>query len=232
VRLCGRSVIEHKGGTMERTPRLRVKRVVALAIVVFAAVSSMGVGSAAAAALATGTCSFPAVSQPLAQFGDANSYFLVPDGDVEGAMSGWTFAGGAGVVAGNESFFVGGTQDSHSLGLPTTSAVVTTPTMCVTADSPAFRMFIKNNGNLGHIDGQLAVYLNFTGADGKQQQVKIAALKVNSTAWTVSPKISFVQYISTPLKSGYANVSFTIKPNDNHGNWQLDDIYIDPYFCR
>jgi hypothetical protein len=44
----------------------------------------------------------------------------------------------------------------------------------------------------------------------------------------VTPPISFIQYISTPLKSGYANISFTIKPNDNHGNWQLDDLYVDP----
>ncbi len=93
-------------------------------------------------------------------------------------------------------------------------------------------MFIKNNGNLGHTDGQLAIYLNFSGADGRSQRVKIAGLTAKSGEWTLSPKISFIQYISTPLKNGYANISFTIKPNDNHGNWQIDDLYVDPYCSR
>jgi hypothetical protein len=186
-------------------------------------------GTATSAARATGTCTFPTLSQPFSAFGDGNNYFMAPGGNIEGSASGWSFSGGTGVLQGNETYFVGSTSDSQSFGLPTTSASVTTPTMCVTSDAPTFRMFIKNNGNLGHIDGQLAVYLNFKGADGKALQVKIAALKVKKTAWTLSPKISFIQYISTPLKDGYANVSFTIKPNDNHGNWQVDDFYVDPY---
>ena len=99
----------------------------------------------------------------------------------------------------------------------------------MTSDAPTFRMFIKNNGNKGHMDGQLAVYLNFTGGSGNVQQVKIAALTSKTPGWTLTRPISFIQYISTPLKNGYANISFTIKPNDDHGNWQLDDFYVDPY---
>jgi hypothetical protein len=82
------------------------------------------------------------------------------------------------------------------------------------------------------MDGQLAVYLNFAGADGRMQQVKIAALTSRKPGWIPSPQISFIQYISTPLRSGYANISFTIKPNDTHGSWQLDDVYVDPYCSR
>jgi hypothetical protein len=62
--------------------------------------------------------------------------------------------------------------------------------------------------------------------------VKIAALTSKKAGWTLSPQISFIQYISTPLKSGFANISFTIRPNDDHGNWQIDDIYVDPYCSR
>jgi hypothetical protein len=149
----------------------------------------------------------------------------------EGGLTGWATAGDAGLTSGNEGYNVGD-GGSTSLALPSTAAAATTPTICVTSDAPVFRMFIKNNGNAGHIDGQLAVYLNFTGADGKPQRVKIAALTVKTTSWTPSPKISFIQYLSTQLKSGYANVSFTIKPNDNHGSWQVDDLYVDPFFSR
>jgi hypothetical protein len=31
-----------------------------------------------------------------------------------------------------------------------------------------------------------------------------------------------VSELLSPLQSGLANISFTIKPNDNHGNWQID----------
>jgi hypothetical protein len=175
-------------------------------------------------------CSFASLTQPFQSFGDNNSYFLAPGANFEGDVSGWTLAGGAAVSSSNEDSFVGSSSDSHSLALPTTSAAVTTPTFCVTANAPTFRMFIQNSGNVGHNDGQLAVYLNFSGADGKAQQVKIGGLTVKNTKWTLTAPISFIQYISTPLKNGYANISFTIKPNDNHGNWLLDDLYVDP-FC-
>jgi hypothetical protein len=182
-------------------------------------------------AAAAETCSFPALSQPFTPWADGSNYFNAPGGDFESGLTGWIASGGAGVVSGNESYNVNG-GGAHSLALPTTAASVTTPVMCVTSNAPTFRLFIKNNGNFGMIDGQLAVYLNFQGADGKTQQVKIAALTVKNTNWTLSPKISFIQYISTPLKTGYANISFTFKPNDNHGNWQLDDINIDPYASK
>jgi hypothetical protein len=180
--------------------------------------------TAAPAGSATG-CPWPSLSQAFAGWSDSNWYFLAPGGDFQGT-SGWALTGGAGVVSGGAGY---NSSDTNSMALPTTSAAATTPTICVTSQAPVFRMFIKNNGNLGHNDGQLAIYLNFTGADGKPQQVKIAGLTVKSTSWTLTQPISFIQYISTPLQSGTANISFTIKPNDNHGNWQIADLYVDPW---
>jgi hypothetical protein len=206
-----------------------LSRVSSLALL--ATVFCVAFACTATTASAAGTCVFPVTSAPFQPWGDTSSYFLAPGGDFESTVTDWGTAGGAAVVPGNEIYDVGG-AGAGSLALPSTAAVATTPTICVTSDAPVFRMMIKNNGNLGHIDGQLAVYLNFTGADGKAQQVKIAALKVTSTGWTLSPRISFVQYLSTPLKTGYTSVSFTIKPNDTHGNWQIDDVYVDPWISR
>jgi len=205
-----------------------MRRRIGLAAVVLLLVAGAASLATTSAAQAAG-CSWGPLTQPFLPWNDANLYFGAPGGDFESGASGWGIAGGAGIVAGNESSYVGSDSDNYSLALPTTSSVVTTPTICVTSQSPLIRLFIKNNGNLGHIDGQLAVYLNFTGADGKAQQVKIAALTVKSTSWTLSAPISFIQYVSTPLKAGFAYVSFTLRPNDNHGNWQVDDLYVDPY---
>jgi hypothetical protein len=214
---------------MSDRPTSVLRRGFAVALLTAAVGAALAV--TATVASAAGTCVFPSSSAPFQPWADTSSYFIAPGGDFEAGLSGWSAAGGAGVVSGNESYGVGG-AGSSSLALPTTSSVVTTPTMCVTSNAPIFRMFIKNNGNLGHIDGQLAVYLNFSGADGKPQHVKIAALKVANTKWTLSPKVSFIQYLSTPLQNGYANISFTMKPNDTHGNWQIDDLYVDPYSSK
>jgi hypothetical protein len=219
------------GGRNEMSHRLTAVLRKGFALALLTATVGAALAVTATAASAAGTCVFPTSSEPFQTWADTNSYFVAPGGDFEAGLSGWSASAGAAVVSGNESYDVGG-AGSSSLGLPTTSSVVTTPTICVTSNAPAFRMFVKNNGNLGYIDGQLAVYLNFSGADGKPQQVKIAALKVNNTKWTLSPKISFIQYLSTPLRNGYANISFTIKPNDTHGNWQIDDLYVDPYSSK
>jgi hypothetical protein len=210
------------GGQMKS---LRHLKLISLLGALVAASSIAATGATAASAA---TCSWSSLSQAFAPWGDSNSYFLAPGGDFQDT-SGWTMAGGAGLAQTGAGYDSG---DTNSLALPTTTSAATTPTICVTSDSPSFRMLIKNNGNLGYSNGQLAVYLNFSGADGKPQQVKIAALTVKNTAWTLTPAISFIQYLSTPLRSGYANISFTIKPNDNHGNWQIDDLYVDPCHSR
>jgi hypothetical protein len=222
--------ISRKGKGEIHVPSPRIRRSAATLAAVVAVVAALGVGGASAAGRfrESSACNWPPTLQPFMPWADLGQYFQAPGGNFEGSMSGWQLTGNASVVSGNEPWYVGNSMDSHSLALPDTTSAMTTPTMCVTALSPDFRMFIKNNGLNGYTDGQLAIYLNFAGADGKPQQVKIAGLKGFKTNWVVTPPISFIQYISTPLKSGYANISFTIKPNDNHGNWQLDDLYVDP----
>lgn len=173
-------------------------------------------------------CGYPSMSQVFMPWGDLANYFLAPGANFENGLGGWSASGGAGVVTGSEPYNVGG-AGSYSLALPTTAAAATTPVFCVSTDAPTFRAFVKNKGNLGMYDGQLAVYLNFQNTNGSWQQVKIAALKMTNTNWNLTLPISFIQYLSTPLaKNGYANVSFTFKPNDNHGNWLIDDMYVDP----
>ena len=211
------------------TPIRRLTVTAGAAIVLAAAAAATPAGGATAGKFGrdSGSCDWPALTQPFLPWADPGQYFLAPGGNFENGTNGWTLTGNANIVSGNETYYVGSSSDSHSLALPDTTSSATTPTMCVTALSPDFRLFLFNKGANGHTDGQLAVYLNFTGADGKPQQVKIAALK-NGTSWGLTLPISFIQYISGPLKNGLAYVSFTFKPNDNHGNWLLDDLYVDP----
>ena len=208
-----------------------VRKGVALGGLTVAAIAVAATLGLAAPAKAAG-CTYGSTSQVFLPWLDVNNYFLAPGANFESGLGNWSASGGAAIVSGNEPNNVGG-AGSNSLSLPTTSATATTPVFCVSLDAPTFRVFVKNNGANGMYDGQLAVYLNFENTSGKWQQVKIAAVKTGNTGWNLTLPISFIQYISTPLThQGYANVSFTFKPNDNHGNWQIDDMYVDPCLSK
>lgn len=56
--------------------------------------------------------------RPFKRFGDPARYVLVPDGGFERRARGWSLAGGARVVAGNEPYHVGSRRDRRSLRLP------------------------------------------------------------------------------------------------------------------
>ena len=102
------------------------------------------------AAHVSGAATTPTVTCPgtsstaFAQWGDQDQYTLAPNGDFEAAnfatASGWTLAGGAAQVAGNESFGVHAKTDSHSLSLPA-GATATTPSICVNVYDPTIRLF-------------------------------------------------------------------------------------------
>ena len=67
----------------------------------------------------TSSCYYGPSSQPFAPWGDLASYTPVPGGTFESGAPGWTLAGGARVVSGNESYRVTAPTDSHSLAIPT-----------------------------------------------------------------------------------------------------------------
>src|SRR3954447_22824845 len=62
------------------------------------------------------SCDNGAFSQPFAQFGDDNNYFLAPGGDFEGAAGDWA-DNGARVVSDQEPWQVAG-AGSHALNIP------------------------------------------------------------------------------------------------------------------
>jgi hypothetical protein len=209
-----------------RTTRRRLGQgVVAFAALAAAAAAFLGAATPARAA----GCSYGPMSPVFLPWADVNNYFLAPGANFENGLGGWSASGGAQVVSGNEPYNVGG-AGANSLSLPTASASATTPAFCVSLDSPTFRVFVRNTGSAGIFEGALGVYLNVQSPNGTWQQVKIAGVKMLDTSWNLTLPIAFVQYVPlSVVLNGYANVSLTFKPNDNHGNWQIDDMYVDPY---
>ena len=67
----------------------------------------------------------PAFDQPFTAWNDFNQYTLVPGGDMESALTGWSLGGGAKAVEGNAPFAGGAAGDHRSLSLPGGSSVLT-----------------------------------------------------------------------------------------------------------
>ena len=90
---------------VRRPPRLSRMAAAGAAIITAALASS---SPAVAATAAPSVCVTPSFSQIFLPWKDSALYTKSPGGDFEGAMSGWSFGTGARVIAGNESFYVGG----------------------------------------------------------------------------------------------------------------------------
>ena len=171
-------------------------------------------------------CAGQTLTQPFLPWSDAANYAFVTNGGFESGAAGWALTGSAGVVAGNESFKVHATTDSHALALPTGSSA-TTPAACVGTLSPTMRFFARNTGATG---STLRVDVLYTDALGLRWSVPIATLSASSS-WAPGPAALILANVTALplLTGGAAQVSFRFVPQGTGGAWQIDDVYVDPY---
>jgi hypothetical protein len=164
-------------------------------------------------------CDDSALTQPFARYGDTAEYKAV--GTFEGGSDGWTLAGGAKVIAGNETAHVAGAADSHSLSLPSGSTA-TTPPVCVGLNEPTLRFFTRKNSGLlstlavtVHVQTSLGVWVTLPiGVD-------------LGGAWHPSAKMLVLANLLPLLPPDRTAVKFSFTPLLG-GNWQVDDVYVDP----
>jgi hypothetical protein len=193
--------------------------ILGLAVVALA----LAAGNATAGGRSNSTDCSPALTKPFMPWLDFGSYFLAPGGDFESGLGGWTTTGSARVVAGNESYFVTSSADDQSLSLPSGSSV-TTPAMCVSLDSPDFRLFVRNTGSLLSL---MTVAVNYTDASGRKRSLPLVPLAAGSS-WSLSlPELMLANIPSILSSNGHTSVSFTLAPV-GAGKWQVDDFYVDP----
>jgi hypothetical protein len=206
------------------TKRLRLSRLF-VAVAAVAALGALGASTASAHSSTSSCPTYPLV-QPFAPapWSDTNSYFLAPAGSFENTLSGWTATGGAKIVKGNETYYVNSKSDNHSLSLPTGSTA-TSPSICVSADTPALRLFVLNTGNA---NATLNVNMTYTNKKGKPNTVTVATLTGGST-WSLSAPVLFLANIQ-PIVDGNncTYVTFAFAPVGSKGTWQVDDFYVDP----
>jgi hypothetical protein len=165
-----------------------------------------------------------ALAKPLAGLGDFADYALAPGGNFESGAGGWLLTGGAGVVAGNETAHVGSFADRGSLGLPFGSSA-TSPVMCIDSSYPHFRVFARNTGS---IKSTLKVEVLYMDGKGKIVGSGSGTIADTTAGWQLSNPLRIGVTFNSAVAAGAAPVAFRFTPS-GPGNWQIDDVYVDPY---
>ena len=179
---------------------------------------------AAFAGSAQAACSYSGAEKVFSPWGDQRSYVLAPDGGFEAGASGWQLNRGATVVEGNEGYYLNDAGDSKSLSLPAGSSAVSPP-VCMSIDTPSFRLVARNSGDPS---SQLRVEASYK-LLGLVRTKTAGTLRAGST-WAPTQSVSTVLTLSTivgALIPSAIEIRFT--PLDSSGQWQVDDVYIDPF---
>jgi hypothetical protein len=193
---------------------------------VVASLAMAGSASAGILVQTTANCDGQDLSQPFARWLDPMSYTLAPGGSLEDGAAGWKLSGGARVVSGNEPWHVNDAGDGDSLRLPSGSSAVTAP-ICVGLESPTLRFFTKKNSGLL---STLAVSAVLRLQGGGTLDVPVGVV-VAGGQWTPSLPYLFLGNLLPILPGQYTPVSFRFTPVLG-GDWQVDDVYVDPFRSR
>jgi len=199
------------------------------AAVAVAAVAAVGASTASAHGAAPGpgkylsSCPTYSTTQPFLPWADPGDYFIGPGGDFEGSLTGWVAKGSPKIVSGNETYYVDSATDSHSLSMPKGS-MVTSPSVCVTLDTPDLRVFLNNTGSS---PATMNVNMTYTSNKGKPATVTVAKITLpGKSGWTLSAPVLFLANIQAILSNNNQTwVTFQFAAN---GAFLVDDFYVDP----
>src|SRR3954467_7072622 len=191
-----------------------------------AAVASAAIAAPANAGILTASaqsCDDSPITQPFSRFGDSANYKKI--GNFESGTSGWTLAGGAKVVAGNETYKVGGTADAKSLLLPSGSNAVS-PFTCVGLNQPSLRLFAKRNSALLGLVSTLNVQIQVQTSLGLSVWLPVLPGDLGGSSWHPPAQMPRSANILPLSASDKTPVRFRFTPL--LGAWQIDDVYVDP----
>ncbi len=202
-------------------------RLVPVGLLPIAATMVLAAGSANASGLTVSAqgCGTPQDSQAFLAWGDPAEYFLAPDGNFANSAASWRLSGGAGAVAGGDGYSLGPNAPStQSLALPSASSA-TTPQICVGVNSPTVRFMAQNTGA---VTSTLKVSATVDTTTGLNLTIPIADISATG-AWSPTPVLAVVANLLPLLPGNETPITFTFTPQGRGGNWQIDDLYVDPW---
>ena len=167
---------------------------------------------ALAAPQAQAACSELPLERTFLPWHDLAFYQEAPDSGFEAGGS-WTLAGDAAVVDGNQPYFAG----SKSLELPPGASATTAP-ICVTVEHPTIRFFARNTGSTL---APLTVTVQFKTLLGLPAELPVGEI-VGGAQWgPTAPLLLLGNLLSNEVR-------FRFTPAQG-SEWQIDDVYVDPY---
>jgi hypothetical protein len=199
-----------------RPPRLRSGTVAACSalMLVFGAPAAQ---AATSPAKETSQCKEPTLTQPFLSANDSNYYVLAPGQTPDNfEATGWTLSGGASIKA---TTLADGAK-GYALDLPSGSKAVS-PTFCVTSLYPTARTFVRD------LSGSQGVYLNvsYEGTATWEKPKNTGQVHGNGTAWTLSTPVN----LQPENVTGWQILRLTLVPGGTKSDFQLSNLYIDPY---
>jgi len=163
------------------------------------------------------------LNTPLTSFGDHSLYALAPGGTFAGGTTdGWHLSNAA-LVADNEPYGVVG-NDGSSLGLGANGVAISEP-MCIDETFPNFRFFAKA-AKAGK--SPLTVTVLFMDAKGSIKSVRSGSYVAKSAGWNLVNPMAIGIDIHPTATNAAAPVAFQFT-SAKDGNWQIDDLLVDPY---
>jgi hypothetical protein len=208
---------------------IRRARIALIAGLAGAALFAALPGSASAGVLVASApdCDNGATSQPFAQWGDENSYFLAPGGGFE---SGTGWAGGR-LVSDQEPWRVAGDAGSHALVVGAGRSVVS-PTMCVGLEHPTMRFFAhRSGGGLLGAASTLVVTARVETSLGLVVEVPVGTITAltNGTSWNRTPTQVVVASLLPLLPGEHTPIQFRFAAVGT-ADWVIDDVFVDPRY--
>jgi hypothetical protein len=211
---------------------IRRARIALIAGLTGAALFAALPGSASAGVLVASApnCDNGVNSQPFAQWGDDNNYFLTPGGNFESGAADWSL-GDARVVADQEPWRVAGDSGSHALSIGAGDSVVA-PTICVGLEHPTMRFFAhRSGGGLLGATSTLAVTARVETSLGLVVEVPVGVITTltNGTSWNKTPAQVVVASLLPLLPGEHTPIQFRFTAVGT-SNWVIDDVYVDPHY--
>src|SRR4051812_45039227 len=190
-------------------------------------------GSASAGVLVASApdCDNGATSQPFAQWGDDNSYFLAPGGGFENGAAGWSLGSGARVVGEQEPWQAAADGGSHALSVGAGHSVVS-PTICVGLEHPSMRFFAHRSGG-GLLGGAstLVVTARVETSLGAVVELPVGTITTltNGTSWNRTPVQIVVASLLPLLPGEHTPIQFRFTAVGT-SDWVIDDVFVDPHY--
>src|SRR4051794_1234163 len=189
-----------------------------------------GAANAGALVASAPNCDNGSTSQPFAQWGDDNQYFLAPGGNFEGGLSGWDL-NGASAVSDQEPWRVAGDNGSRALNVPAGHSVVS-PTICVGIEHPTMRFFAhRSGGGLLGAASTLVVTARTETSLGLVIEVPVGTITTltNGTSWNKTPAQVVLASLLPLLPGEHTPIQFRFTPVGT-SDWVIDDVFVDPHY--